>query len=272
MHAKLTPNQQTLREKQYANAGNLSARAALHERFSTNRTGWHTWVFDQFEFPRRARILEAGCGPGWLWKHNADRVPATWTITLSDFSAGMLDEARQNLADTALNAAFEVCDIQALPFDDAAFDAVVANHMLYHVPDVPAALREVHRVLKPGGLFYAATNGAKHMREIHDYAERLAPDVYRSLRTTFRSSAFELENGADLIGAAFGQVEKRLYEDALVVTEADPLVDYVLSTAPESLKTPAGIAALRALVADEMAATGAILITKDTGLFIARKT
>lgn len=272
----LRTDQQALRTQQYADSGNLSARAALHQRFSTNKTGWHIWVFDQFEFPAEAAILECGSGPGWLWKHNAERIPAGWRITLSDFSAGMLDDARANLAETPRPDAFryEVADVMALPFADAAFDAVIANHMLYHVPDIPQAIREIHRVLKPGGLLYAATNGIKHMREIHEIGARFAPDVYARFREEFRENPFTLENGARLIETAFPQVEKRLYEDALVVTENEPLVAYILSMAPVKLTNgdPDSAAdALRALVSEDMSATGAVLITKDTGLFIARK-
>lgn len=262
----------TLRGSQYADSGNLSARAALHARFSTNRTGWHQWVFDQLDIARKARILEAGCGPGWLWKHNAERVPSGWRITLTDFSDGMLDDAQRNLADTALDVAFEVCDIQRLPFDDATFDAVIANHMLYHVPDIPAALREVHRVLKPGGLFYAATNGVKHMREIHELGQRIAPELYASFQEGYRHSLFELENGAETLSAVFDRVERLLYEDALVVTEVEPLVAYILSMVPGRHVTDEQIDALRGIIRDEITATGAVLIAKDTGMFIARKT
>ncbi len=43
---------------QYQNAKNLNARIQLHQRFSTNKYGWHRWVFDQFSFPPQSRILE----------------------------------------------------------------------------------------------------------------------------------------------------------------------------------------------------------------------
>ncbi len=270
MTGNLRQNQQQLLEHQYANSGNLSARATLHERFSTNRTGWHQWVFDQFEFPLDAHLLELGCGPGWLWRHNRDRVPANWQITLTDFSPGMVSEARAALQDDA-QFAFEQCDAQALPFDDATFDGVVANHMLYHVPDITQAIREIRRVLKPGGLFYAATNGLRHLQEIHALGQRLAPDVFDRLHQKFKHNPFEIETGGAQIEVMFPQVEKHLYEDALVVTEVEPLIAYILSMAPTDLKTEAHIAALHQMITEEMSATGAITITKDTGIFIARK-
>jgi len=61
---------------QYQNAKNLNARIQLHQRFSTNKYGWHRWVFDQFSFPPQSRILELGCGSGELWLESIDHVPA----------------------------------------------------------------------------------------------------------------------------------------------------------------------------------------------------
>ena len=75
---------------QYRNASNLNARIDLHQRFSTNKYGWQRWIFDQLDLPLQCRILELGCGPGNLWLENLDRIPESWDIVLSDFSAGML--------------------------------------------------------------------------------------------------------------------------------------------------------------------------------------
>lgn len=87
-------NQTHLLKNQYHNASNLNERMALHARFSVNREGWHRWVFDQLDLPPQAHLLELGCGPGTLWAKN-QRDSQGWDILLSDFSAGMLDEARQ---------------------------------------------------------------------------------------------------------------------------------------------------------------------------------
>lgn len=58
-------------------------------------------------------------------------------------------------------------DSAALPFEDDAFDAVIAMHMLYHLSDPAAGIADMSRVLKPGGLLGVTTNGAGNMREIY---------------------------------------------------------------------------------------------------------
>jgi len=268
-----TTDQSYLLSRQYRNASNLSARAALHARFSTNRQGWHRWVFDQFTLPPDARVLELGCGPGWLWLNNADRIPSGWAITLSDLSPGMIDEARRNLSAADHPFTFHPgLDAQAIPFEDATFDAVVANHMLYHVPDIPLALREIRRVLKPGGYLYAATNGQKHMFELGELARNLLPNTPDRERLNARfSGRFRLENGSDLLNPVFTNVRLARYEDALVITEVEPLVAYVLSSTRDFVESDAQIEAFRQMLAEQIAQSGAIRITKDSGLFIAER-
>ena len=58
----------------------------------------------------------------------------------------------------------------SIPFADASFDAIIAMHMLYHVPDPAAAIAQMHRVLKPGGILAVTTNGAGNLRRMHELA------------------------------------------------------------------------------------------------------
>jgi len=82
-----------LRDEQYRAPDNLTARMALHKRFSTAPQGWPRWVFDQLGLTAGRRVLELGCGPGRLWIENAERLPHPLTLTLADQSLGMVREA-----------------------------------------------------------------------------------------------------------------------------------------------------------------------------------
>jgi ubiquinone/menaquinone biosynthesis C-methylase UbiE len=116
-------DQQYLKTDQYKDSTNLNARIEIHRRFSTNAYGWCKWVFDALmKLPENARILELGCGPGLLWKENADRIQAGWNITLSDLSPGMLDAAWRNLVVTGRAHKFEEIDAQSIPYEDETFD------------------------------------------------------------------------------------------------------------------------------------------------------
>ncbi len=215
--------------EQYRDASNLNSRISIHLRFSTNPYGWMRWVFDRFVLPAECRILEVGCGQGGLWGENADRIPRGWEITLSDVSPGMLEQARTNLAALGRRFRFEAADAQSIPFESNGFDAVIADHMLYHVPDRKKTLGEFRRVLRPGGRLFASTVGRGHMRELAELATRFDPglDIWGS--GGLATGTFTLENGAAQLAPLFTDVLLHRYEDALVVTDPAPLVDYMLS-------------------------------------------
>jgi ubiquinone/menaquinone biosynthesis C-methylase UbiE len=261
-----------LLNQQYKTGANLYARINLHSRFSANSYGWFRWVFDQLDLPAGCRLLELGCGTGGMWLDNLPRIPTGWDITLSDFSPGMLEQARENLQSRHSGLHFEGIDAQSIPYGEASFDAVIANHMLYHVPDRPRALAEIFRVLHPGGRFFATTIGKDHLLEMHRLVERFDPGLMADgWSLDNRDVGFTLENGPVQIAAYFSQVEMRRYPDELVITKAAPLVDYLLSMARGQL-FPGRRAELTYFIENEMAdAGGALHITKDSGVFLAKK-
>jgi len=264
-----------LKDSQYKDGSNLNARVQLHQRFSTNSYGLHPWIFDQLDLPAEAHILELGAGPGWFFYHNRQRIPAGWTITLSDFSPGMVEEARRNHQETRHPLHFQVIDAQQIPMEDDLLDAIIANHMIYHIPDKNRALAEMRRVLKPGGKLYAATNAADNMQELKDLVRQAVPAEYHEqLPTGGMVESFILDNGAEILAPYFDTVTLLRYEDGLAVTDAQALMDYVLSgMVMDNLgddSTLSQIAArFRQLVEQRLAQDGVIHIRKSTGIFVA---
>ncbi|MBK7896432.1 MAG: class I SAM-dependent methyltransferase [Anaerolineaceae bacterium] len=263
-----------LQKNQYRDSSNLDARAALHRQFSTATADWQPWVFDLLRLEPGMRVLECGCGPGWLWRQNVDRIPAGCQITLTDLSPGMVAEAEAALAGSGHQFSFQPANIQALDFADGTFDVVVANHMLYHVPDLAQGLAAVQRVLKPNGRLIAATNGDEHMKEL----PLLVPEAVRQKVASWRMRGmagqlpFRLENGRSLLAPFFAQIEQHLYEDSLWVTDADALVAYAFSMIKPEMEVPeTAVAHLRELWAAKIAADGGIHISKQSGVFVATR-
>ncbi len=257
-----------LRNDQYRGAEKLNARVRLHMDFSLNQYGWFQWVFDHYELPLGARILELGCGPADLWHQNTHRIPSSWEITLSDFSPGMLDQARRNLRDHPHAFEFRLIDVQDIPFEDGSYQAIIANHCLYHVPDRAKALAEIHRVLEPQGCLFATTVGANHLREMDDLVDSFGLGTLDDFKNT--QNPFTLENGGEQLKPWFLDIRLDRYPDALHVTETMPLVDYVFSTIRRGLEETQR-EAFSTYIERRIAADGMIKITKDSGMFTARK-
>jgi SAM-dependent methyltransferase len=261
-------DQQYLKTEQYKDASNLEARAAIHPRFSTNPYGWFNWLFDRLSLiPSKAKILELGCGNGLLWKSIADRIPDGWNITLSDLSPGMLDAAWRNLIVTGHAFKFQEIDAQSIPYSDGEFDVVMANHMLYHVPDRKKALKEIIRVLTVTGKLYATTVGDNHMFEMSEWRRRVTYDRY----SVPFSASFTLENGAAQLSPFFRDVKLSRYEDSLQVTEVESIMAYLRSAVSRSDIDETQLKKLRIELEAVIAKDGAIFITKDSGLFEAVK-
>jgi ubiquinone/menaquinone biosynthesis C-methylase UbiE len=266
-------NPHYLESVQYKDAGNLNNRIQLHQRFSTNPYGWFHWLFDQFDLPLMSNVLEIGCGPGILWMDNQDRIPAGWSICLSDFSPGMIRQSQVNLGNGRKAFTFIVFNAMDIPFKDETFDAIIANHMLYHIPDRQKVLAEIARVLRPGAHIYAATNGKNHLSELTEIIHQNMQSADISYLPTLFTEEFSLENGSLQLAPWFEQVEIHRYEDSLVVTEAEPLVNYIYSmiSRSDNLSGRSRISDLRRSINAMISQKGSIHIQKSTGVFIGVK-
>jgi ubiquinone/menaquinone biosynthesis C-methylase UbiE len=252
-------------QQQYRDSNNFRKRSALVGKFSTNRYPWYRWVYDQLDLGSGAVVLELGCGPGSLWKRNLDRIPAGGTVVMSDFSAGMLRDSGQNLGVNRSRFSFCQLDAAQLPFRESCLDAVVANMMFYHVENRPAALRDIRRVLRPNGRFYATTTGREYMRELNAAATR----ILQIPRHTPSAERFGLENGFEQLRSVFAQVEIKRYHNELRVTEIEPLIDYFASMEPFISPPPERWAVLREYFQNAINQQGEIVIPIDIGMLIA---
>ena len=99
---------------------------------------------------RDKEVLEIATGPLLLAKHVA---PAAKSMIATDYSDGMIEQARKG--NCPANLRFEVADAMALPYENNSFDAVLIANALHIVPDPGKVLKEISRVLRPGGLLIA---------------------------------------------------------------------------------------------------------------------
>ncbi|MFF4535389.1 class I SAM-dependent methyltransferase [Streptomyces aureus] len=149
------------------------------------------------------QILDIGCGPGTITADLAELVP-DGRVTAVDHAPGILDQARRTAAERGLdNVEFAVADVHALDYPDDTFCVVHAHQVLQHVGDPVQALREMHRVTKPGGFiavrdadyssmcWYPATPGLDEWLDLYLRVARAnggEPDAGRRLKSWARAS------------------------------------------------------------------------------------
>lgn len=168
--------------------------------------------------PAGAEVLDVGCGPGTITLGLARRCGRVVGL---DFAAAMVEQARELAADSGVgNVSFEVGSAYELPYGDASFDVVYAHQVMQHLADPVRALREAHRVLRPGGL--VAVRDSDYETMVHapvDPAIERWRDLYHRVAA---ANGGEADAGRFLLG----WVRKAGFADPVVTTStathADP--------------------------------------------------
>lgn len=195
---------------EYADEQRLAARTRVWNEFLEGPSSFEV-AYAAVAEVHPHDVLEVGAGWGDLAVRIRDTVGSSVTATdLSPRMTALL--SRRNLVVARVDA-------RLLPFRDDAFDAVVANSMLYHMPEPTVAVLELARVLRPGGRLVATTFGADHLREVW----RLVGDAGVQL-------SFARENGRAVLETAFATVECRQGRGAVTFPNREEVGIYISST------------------------------------------
>ena len=250
---------------QYDDDRNLRARQRFweHQDPYLDTAGW---VLGLAGLSPGLRVLDAGCGNGVYLRALAGRKVRAAGC---DLSAGMLRGAG--------HPAVACADVTALPVHDGAFDVVLAIHMLYHVPDREAAVRELRRVLAPGGVCIAVTNGARELLSLRRLTEQAVRRVTPGWRMRRATQAFTAENAAPQLSAAFRSVTcvRPASMPPVVVRDPGLAADFVASWASfyqdQTARPWADVVTdVRAQVQAVIDREGAFVTSGDLAAFICR--
>lgn len=262
MGADRSRDARALREDSYADSSRLRQRYDVYQ-YRERDFDMHAAVLAHVPVGT-ARLLDAGCGPApYLRRLRTDGELPAATVAL-DLSPGMLAEVDLPVARVA-------GDHGRLPFVAGGFDCILATHTLYHAADLAGAVAELARVLRPGGVLLATTNGDAHWRQLRS----IAPPLDRAM-AAFQES-FSLENGARFLAPHFDVEGPIRWGNRLRFTAAEPVSRYVQSLAGMSGSSGSG-AAWSGVIAATAAAVGAAIesdghwtVDVEPGLFVARR-
>lgn len=258
---------------QYATDNYLRIRQQTHEQYTVPKVDFPEWVLTRLEWRGDEQILDVGSGVGTYYSHALAR-GSNINYYAIDQSAGML---RQHPAERHV----AVGDAQMLPFADGTFDLVMANHMLYHVPNVDLAIIEAQRVLKPDGVFLASTNSVQSMPEFHALFRRgmlllSTPGQVYSQPPLPAQTNFSLENGTRILARHFYAVVRYDLPSTLVFPSIEPVMAYLESTRsirepqlPDTIQWDELMLVMREQISRVLNHFGELIVTKVTGALVA---
>ena len=147
------------------------------------------------EIPSNARVLDVGCGSGWATRLMAEKAQNGRVVGI-DIADEMIAIARDTSATLSnlSNVEFNVASAEKLPFPDGAFTHAFSMESLYYYADVLVALKEIRRVLEPGGLFVTVIDLYEENRPSHQWIEQLKVPVHflsiREYSSLFKRAGF----------------------------------------------------------------------------------
>ncbi|MEV4969925.1 class I SAM-dependent methyltransferase [Streptomyces scopuliridis] len=255
----------------------LAGSAYSSDRALAARQSLYQWQTPRYDLPGivaeklsgvRGRVVDVGCGNGKFIERLRQDRPDLALLGL-DIAPGILAGVPGQVA---------VADTTRLPLATANVDAVLALHMLYHVPDIPQALREMSRVLTHDGLVIASTNSDHDKAELDDLWQRAAGDVLGTERGPARislSARFSLEKAPAFLGKEFSRVETIELPGTITVRDPEPVIAHMASyqawADQHDVPFDATIERARALLGDHVARKGTFAINCKSGILICRR-
>lgn len=163
------------------------------------------------------RVLDVGCGNGRYTTRLREAFPGAEVIGV-DLAPGILESVPEPTV---------AADVADLPFEDGSADVVLAMHMLYHVPDIAAALDELQRVLAPGGVLFVSTIASDDRLEYEPMwqaAAKAALGTELRLARSVLIDRFSLETAESMMSERFASVVLHDLPGVIELSEPGPLM------------------------------------------------
>jgi SAM-dependent methyltransferase len=256
----------------YADDRHIRSRMSIYAYSETSADpGWRTSVIP---WDGTQIVADVGCGNGFDLRQIVPQGRCRHAIGL-DLSAGMLravEDLRQSSGLSLVQA-----DAQRLPLPDESVDVAMAMHMLYHVPDIAAAIRELRRITKRGGTVLASTNSSVHLAEIHDLLDAAVSSQVDRPVLAMPADSFTTQSGAALLSREFSSVTLQTFDVSLSIPTAQPVITYVASIREpilawigDPLDFDGVLGDIAAKVEQVIQAQGSFRATSHMGVFICR--
>jgi ubiquinone/menaquinone biosynthesis C-methylase UbiE len=207
----------------------IRVKQRIHAKYRTSNRTILDHLMDCLALEGGERVLDIGCGNGFVLLEVARRLSSDGRVEGFDVSPGVLEVARTRLRAEGLTADLAIGNADNLSgFSSCSYDRVMANYMIHYVTDIDQTLHEINRVLKRDGIFVLSTESLSSMTEmynVHFNAMREAGFPDRLFRASPKARIC-VENGDEYVDRHFAKVDLVVYEDALEFDEPEPFMEF----------------------------------------------
>ena len=255
----------------------LISRINIHDTYGKNDID--QWMLDTLDLKEGLKILDMACGSGKQCASFYSTLNGNCKIVGGDVSQELLEKAKQLSAEKGYEIDFVTLDFnKRFDFDDNSFDLISCCFAIYYSEDIPFTIREMHRVLKPGGRLF--TTGPMPQNKLEFY-EIIQEATNKTIPPMPGSSRYDSE----ILGAikdTFDQVEVKIFENPLTFPSAEPFLEYTRASLSEDRRLWGDFFTEKESFVDVMEKitivaekriekNGKIVMTKVVGGFVATK-
>ncbi len=252
----LYTDRDALRTTAYGSTDLLRARMSIYEYQNPRRD--LRPIVTEFLAEVTGPVLDMGCGVGG---YTRSLRAAGHPVIAADLSRAMA---------TAAGPPAVLADATALPLRSGSFGAVIALHMLYHVPDPRAAIAEAQRLLGPDGLMVISTNASEDKAALRSLHAEAAIAAGRAIPLHGLSEHFHLDLAESMAREMFGEVKRHDLNSEVRVPEPEPVVAFIDSIRPWYGSPPEVTGHVRRIVTEAIERDGAFTFATHSGFLVCK--
>jgi len=206
----------------------LFTRINIHDAFGSRDID--KWMLEVLQLSQGMRILDVGCGAGKQCFSYLAHLSGKADITGGDVSEELLAKAEQENAKLGKRVTFQTLDFnQTFPLEDQTYDLVSCSFAIYYAEDIPFTIKEMHRVLKPGGFLFTTGPMPENKRMFYDVITEATGKQIPPMPGSSRYASEILGT----IQSLFSDVKLHIFENPLTFPEVEPFLAYTRASLSE---------------------------------------